>query len=469
MACSLVFALVSVFFQVSAPVSAIAPAQDVAPARSGGSSSEPASLPRYQFQVGQEAVYEHSWEFNHENGLHGQTGQWRLKVLAVDADGRATFRIERRVKPYQARGADRYEGAESLLFDRMAIAPDGAPTYQVKIGSDLNPFHLIPRLPRSKSELESGWFANYPDGNGTSHYTFEKTPTGWVIDDTEQTSFSKVYDIATRRRFVFEGGSPFPTSVELTSRQGYGLRGAGTGGLKLLEVKTSEVGTEEADLAAYLNALSGLNEQRRKASEAAPDKSDALVEAAAVALQAAAESSIQSAVLKQTLLDRAQRVRLEAPYVKQAAERRARMVGATPVPWSTTDLDGEPFSIADYHGQVVLLDFWYRGSGWCIRNMPTLNRIADRFKGEPFHVLGMNTDGNPDDAQFVVDAMKLRYPVLKGGPATVAYEVRVYPTILILDHLGVVRELHLGFVPNLEDELVEEITPLLEAAKKAKP
>lgn len=430
-------------------------------------------LPRYRFEPGQEVTYEHTWQFTQGAETRGQNGRWRLLVLAVDSEGRAEIWVERRVKPYQTRGEDRYEGAESVLIDRMIVAPDGTPTYELRVDSDLNPYEIFPRLPQGAGELTDGWFANYVSGHGTSHYQFStgtdesgSPSAGWLIDDEESSAFTKIYDIYTQRRFVFDGTSPFPVSIERQSGQGYGVPGTGNGGLKRLEVKSVALAKEREDLDRYLKALRDLNTQRRIATESDPASSQELSEAVAVALEKSA-ASIETELLKTSLTKRANQVRLEAPYVRQAAERRAQALAAKSVPWSSQDLDGKPYSIADYRGKVVLLDFWYRGSGWCIRNMPTINRLVNRYRDEPFQVLGLNSDPNPADARFVADTLKLQYPTLVSGPAKEAYQVRVYPTILILDHEGVVREVHLGYVPNLEDELIAEIEPLLAAAKKA--
>jgi thiol-disulfide isomerase/thioredoxin len=56
---------------------------------------------------------------------------------------------------------------------------------------------------------------------------------------------------------------------------------------------------------------------------------------------------------------------------------------------------------------MVVLDFWYRGCGWCIRAMPQLNAVADQFAGRPVAVLGMAIDQNEANAKFVCDEMTL--------------------------------------------------------------
>ena len=54
-------------------------------------------------------------------------------------------------------------------------------------------------------------------------------------------------------------------------------------------------------------------------------------------------------------------------YIKQA-KGIAEMKGKPAADWKLDDLDGKSHALADYRGKVVLLDFWYRGCGWCIRD-----------------------------------------------------------------------------------------------------
>ena len=63
-----------------------------------------------------------------------------------------------------------------------------------------------------------------------------------------------------------------------------------------------------------------------------------------------------------------------------------------PVPnFSATDLDGNPISLQDYRGKVVLLDFWVLWSP-CVVEMPDIKQIYDTYKDEGFEIIGVNLD-----------------------------------------------------------------------------
>ena len=76
-------------------------------------------------------------------------------------------------------------------------------------------------------------------------------------------------------------------------------------------------------------------------------------------------------------------------------------------------------------------------------------------------VLGMNTDSEEKDAKFVVDEMKLNYPVLKAEGLPEKYHVRGFPTLIIVDQTGKVADVHVGYSPTLREEVAKVVNRLL--------
>ena len=76
-------------------------------------------------------------------------------------------------------------------------------------------------------------------------------------------------------------------------------------------------------------------------------------------------------------------------------------------------------------------------------------------------VLGMNTDRNEADAKFVIDAMGLKYATLRAEGIPEKYGVQGFPTLIVIDADGVVRDLHVGYSPTLETDLAKTIEGLL--------
>ncbi len=126
------------------------------------------------------------------------------------------------------------------------------------------------------------------------------------------------------------------------------------------------------------------------------------------------------------------------------------------------DLEGKKHALSDLKGKVVVLDFWYRGCGWCTRAVPMVKEAFARLAGKPVVFLGMNVDRRLEDALFAEKALEPPYPSLHTDRKTAKqFGVRGYPTFVILDKEGRFAGFQVGWAPDLADILVKKVTPLL--------
>ncbi len=126
------------------------------------------------------------------------------------------------------------------------------------------------------------------------------------------------------------------------------------------------------------------------------------------------------------------------------------------------DLEGKKHALSDLKGKVVVLDFWYRGCGWCTRAMPMVKEAFARLAGKPVAFLGMNVDRKLEDALFAEKALEPPYPSLHTDRKTAKqFGVRGYPTFVILDKEGRFAGFQVGWAPDLADILVKKVTSLL--------
>src|SRR6202021_19668 len=93
--------------------------------------------------------------------------------------------------------------------------------------------------------------------------------------------------------------------------------------------------------------------------------------------------------------------------------------------------------------------------------MPQMKEIAAQFKDQPVIVLGMNTDTKEEDAKLVVEKMGLNYPTLKATGLPDKYKVQSFPTLIIIDQEGVVRDIRIGYSTTLKEEVVKSVEGLL--------
>ena len=145
-----------------------------------------------------------------------------------------------------------------------------------------------------------------------------------------------------------------------------------------------------------------------------------------------------------------------------AAVRGAEGVGALRLPdagpapelrgiTATYNAGEEPLTLASLRGRVVLVDFWTYSCVNCLRTIPRLQALQERYRGDGLTVLGVHTPefAFEADAGNVGDAVRdlgITYPVaLDPDFATwEAFGTRYWPTTYLIDRTGRVRDLHVG-------------------------
>ena len=104
------------------------------------------------------------------------------------------------------------------------------------------------------------------------------------------------------------------------------------------------------------------------------------------------------------------------------------------------DLYGNPITLADYSGKVVLLNIWATWCPPCRAEMPTIDRLAGAMEGPDFAVISLSTDrGGPERAaQFYDDIQIENLKVMHDRSGDFARQAGVLglPVTLILDRQG---------------------------------
>lgn len=72
----------------------------------------------------------------------------------------------------------------------------------------------------------------------------------------------------------------------------------------------------------------------------------------------------------------------------------------------TTGEGGET-SLADYRGQVILVNFWATWCGPCVEEMPALNELQAELGGDDFQVVTVSLDRSIDDAALFFERLEL--------------------------------------------------------------
>ena len=104
------------------------------------------------------------------------------------------------------------------------------------------------------------------------------------------------------------------------------------------------------------------------------------------------------------------------------------------------DLYGNPITLADYSGKVVLLNIWATWCPPCRAEMPSLDDLAGEMEGPDFALIALSTDraGPERVAQFYEDLRIENLKVMHDRSGNVSRQAGVLglPVTLILDREG---------------------------------
>lgn len=130
------------------------------------------------------------------------------------------------------------------------------------------------------------------------------------------------------------------------------------------------------------------------------------------------------------------------------------------------DMDEEKFSLKDYKGKVVLLNFWATWCPPCRREMPSMERLHQNFKDKDFVVIAVNQMEDGDHVFAYTGQLEVdpTFTILFDKDSTVsrAYRVQGLPTSFLIDKKGNVRFRAIGGREFDHPEVEKQILQLIQ-------
>lgn len=132
-------------------------------------------------------------------------------------------------------------------------------------------------------------------------------------------------------------------------------------------------------------------------------------------------------------------------------------------PIKVTTTSGQPVTLANYRGYVLVMDYF---ATWCIpckESIPHLNSLNRKYGKQGLQILGMSVDeGNDREVKSFITERKISYPVaIAGEDLQTEYGLRSIPTVYVIDKKGVVAERFQGYSDQTGRAMEETIKRLL--------
>lgn len=112
------------------------------------------------------------------------------------------------------------------------------------------------------------------------------------------------------------------------------------------------------------------------------------------------------------------------------------------------DMDENTFSLKNFHGKVLLINFWATWCPPCRREMPSMERLYQKMKDTDFIVIAINQFESPDHVFAYMGDLGTdpSFPILfdRESQISEAYKVAGLPTTYLVDKAGKVRYRAIG-------------------------
>jgi len=126
-------------------------------------------------------------------------------------------------------------------------------------------------------------------------------------------------------------------------------------------------------------------------------------------------------------------------------------------------LTGEDVSLADYRGQVVVINFWATWCGFCKRELPDIQSFYEDYRGKGVELLTLSVDKQVEVVEHFMAESEYSFPVAMAD-AKMRRDfggIETLPTTFIVDKKGQLRrkvqgQLYYGRLEELVEPLLAD-------------
>ena len=128
------------------------------------------------------------------------------------------------------------------------------------------------------------------------------------------------------------------------------------------------------------------------------------------------------------------------------------------------DINGKVVTLSNHRGKVVLVNVWATWCPPCRREMPSMQRLYEKFKGKNFEILAVSIDSEEREAVApFMRKMNLTFPALLDPGETIRslYGITGVPESFIIDKQGILVKKIIGPINWATPEVFQFIQDLL--------
>ena len=140
-------------------------------------------------------------------------------------------------------------------------------------------------------------------------------------------------------------------------------------------------------------------------------------------------------------------------------------IGEEAPTFNVTSVDGKPLDLAQYKGNVIIINFWATWCDPCLQEFPNAKKLYTKFKDKGVQFIGVSLDDDIEDLRGFVKQFEVGWPqIFDGkrwqGAIPSLYHIQAIPTMVLLD-----RESKVRYVGSDTEAVTRIVTTLLSESK----
>ena len=139
-------------------------------------------------------------------------------------------------------------------------------------------------------------------------------------------------------------------------------------------------------------------------------------------------------------------------------------LGETAPAFSLESISGsEPVELGSQTAKILYIDFWASWCGPCKLSFPSMIKLKELFKDDPFEIIAISVDADSKAAKKFLDSYKVNFQVALDPDGVVAekYALPGMPSSFLLDQDRKLIAMHKGFRKSDFTKIKEEIEEAL--------
>ena len=140
-------------------------------------------------------------------------------------------------------------------------------------------------------------------------------------------------------------------------------------------------------------------------------------------------------------------------------------IGEEAPTFNVTSVDGKPLDLAQYKGNVIIINFWATWCDPCLQEFPNAKKLYTKFKDKGVQFIGVSLDDDIEDLRGFVKQFEVGWPQIFDGKRWQGaipglYHIQAIPTMVLLD-----RESKVRYVGSDTEAVTRIVTTLLSESK----